>query len=102
MSTQLPMKAALTVAMAMSLYQYNTPAVRRAQALYDHFDGDCAELADLVYLVDDKHWATAMAAPTAAVYVAHAVARYGQEASVRVDVNLGAYRGIRAGREHEI
>jgi hypothetical protein len=78
----------LTAAMAMSLYQYNVAPIVRAQKLFDHFRGSCAEVDELMRLADDKNWATAMAAPTAAVYLQHAIEKYGIEAHERVSVNM--------------
>ena len=72
---------------AMSLYQYNVSAVVRADKLYEHFDGDCAEMIDLIQSVDSKHWATVMPYPTAKVYLAQAIERYGAEAKERVEIN---------------
>ena len=72
---------------AVSLYQYNISPSERAQKLWDHFDGDCAEPDELLRLVDSKNWATEMAYPTAKVYLEHAIERYGMEASKRVQLN---------------
>ncbi len=55
----------LVAATAMSLYQFNVPPVVRAEKLHAHFNGMCAELDELLEMVDEKHWATRMAAPTA-------------------------------------
>jgi hypothetical protein len=82
----------LVAATAMSLYQYNVAPIERAQKLYDHFQGACATMDDLLELVDHTHWATQMAAPTALVFMDHAMARYGQEAEERVQVNLEDFR----------
>lgn len=79
----------LVSAMAMSLYQFNIGRFSRADALYQHFNGDCAEMSELLELVDSKNWATNMAAPTAAVYLRHAIERYGDEAWARVEANRG-------------
>lgn len=82
----------LEVAMALSLYSYNVSPVERAQKLYDHFQGDCVELEDLVNIImlEPANLATALAAPTAKVYVDHALDRYGVEALERVVANLGS------------
>ena len=84
----------LEVAVALSLYSYNIPARRRAQKLYDHFDGNCAEVTELIDILlnSPSYAATEFAAPTAEVYVNHALKRYGQEARDRMRVNLQAYR----------
>jgi len=80
----------LVAATAMSLYKYNVSPGVRAEKLYEHFSGCCAEPDELLEHVDNFNWATAMAAPTAVVYLQHAMDRYGREAEERVQVNLGA------------
>lgn len=77
------------VAMAISLYSYNVPAMTRAQKLYDHFDGNCAELIDLVDILHQRgeFFATELAYPTAKVYIDHALVMYGAEARYRCAVN---------------
>ena len=79
----------LTACVAMSLYQFNVNPMARAEKLYKEFDGQCAEMDEMLLLVDYKHWATQMAMPTAKMYLEHALERYGFEARQRVDVNLG-------------
>ncbi len=79
----------LVNAMAMSLYAYNINTFERADALYRHFKGNCAEMSELCWMVDSKNWATEMAGPTAALYLEHAIARYGDEAWTRVEANCG-------------
>jgi len=78
-------------AVAMSLYQYNVQPGIRVQKLYDHFNGDCAELDELLRLVDSTYWATEMAYPTAKVYLQHALERYGDEAKQRIRLNEQPY-----------
>jgi hypothetical protein len=72
--------------MALSLYAYNVSPYERAQRLYNHFEGACAELVDLVEILDKQrgYEATALAFPTASVYVQHALAQYGEEACQRI------------------
>lgn len=78
----------IEVATALSLYGFNLAPSLRAQKLYDHFEGDCADLSDLMaYMEDYGSAATGMAYPTALVYVQHALDRYGEEAVHRVYVN---------------
>ena len=88
------MEESLAAAIAVSLYQYNVSAGERAAKLYAHFKGECAELDELLIMVDSKNWATEMAAPTAQVYLEHALEKYMNEARHRVQVNLGAAREI--------
>ena len=80
----------LVAAVAMSLYIFNVSPGVRAEKLYEHFSGMCAEPHDLLRLVDNHCWATEMAAPTALVYMQHALDKYAGEAEERVQVNLGA------------
>lgn len=79
----------ITVAVALSLYGYNVPPIERARKLYDHFDGACWEVEELVdTLLNRKGYeATELPFPTANVYVQHALERYGREASTRVTMN---------------
>ena len=85
---------ALIVATAISLYGYNVSPFIRAKKLWDHFGGECAELDELVatLVTDNGYAATALATPTALVYVQHAMDQYGVEADHRVRVNLGIAR----------
>lgn len=83
---------ALNGAVAMSLYEYNVSALERAQRLYDHFNGQCMEVADLVDFFTGpkaKYWATELPLPTAFVYLLQAMNRYGDEAQKRIVVELG-------------
>ncbi len=77
----------LIAAIAVSLYQYNVNSFERADKLYQHFDGDCYDLFTLTQLVDNKNWATEMPLPTAKVYLAHAIEKYGEEATMRYQIN---------------
>ncbi len=71
-------------AIAMSLYIYNVSPGLRAEKLYSHFKGACAEPDELLTLVDLSYWATHMAFPTSVVYMEHALERYGEEARERI------------------
>ena len=81
----------IEVATALSLYGYNVDPVERATKLYDHFDGQCAEIDDLFNIMCySPAWAaTELAYPTAVVYVDHALEVYGEEAIERCRVNAG-------------
>jgi len=74
------------VAIALSLYAYNVSPVDRAQRLYEHFNGDCADMHELVRIMSDYsgYAATELAYPNAAVYVEQALEACGQEAVERV------------------
>lgn len=76
----------LAVAIALSLYGYNVSPHERAQKLYDHFKGACAEVDELADILVRHcgYEATTLAQPTARVYVQHALDRYGQEACSRI------------------
>ena len=78
----------LSTCLAISLYTYNVSPGERAEKLYKAFQGNCAEPDELLILVDNPHWATQMAAPTALAYLRHAIDRYGTEAQERTRVNL--------------
>ncbi len=81
----------IEVAIALALYAYNVSTRERATSLYEHFDGDCAGVGELVELVNTGWAATDLAYPTAVVYVQHALEKYGREAVKRVQVNEGFY-----------
>ncbi len=76
--------------MALSLYGYNVSPGERAEAIYRHFNGDCAEPEDLLAIMKSPRLAfaaTELAAPSAAVYVQQALDMYGQEARERCQAN---------------
>ena len=81
-STDMETFSALEVGIALSLYGYNVAPLERAEKLYRHFDGACAEVADLLEILLERpaYVMTEFAFPTAAVYVEHALQRYGHEA----------------------
>jgi hypothetical protein len=81
----------IVVGIALALYRYNVSPYERAKKLYDHFNGDCAELDELIWLVDQD--LTAMALPSAKVYVDHAMETYVEEALMRVSVLPFDYDG---------
>ncbi len=81
----------LAICIAMSLYQYNVSPFERAEKLYAEFNGVCAEIDDLISMVDNKNWATEMAAPTALKYLEHGLEKYGKEARERVEINLSDF-----------
>lgn len=72
---------------AVSLYSYNVDPLTRATKLFQHFNGECADLDDLIRWVDDRNWATEMPYPTAVAYLKHAVDKYGEEATRRCAIN---------------
>jgi hypothetical protein len=82
-------------AIALALYGYNVSALDRAKRIYDHFNGNCAELRDLVdYMIRYGSVPTAMAFPSVEVYVQHALETYGEEAKRRVAIE-------RKGMQHD-
>lgn len=84
----------IEVAVALALYGYNVSAAVRARAIYDHFDGACAELDELYgYMYNYGSAPTAMAFPSAEVYVEQALARYGREAKERCAIERRGFRG---------
>ena len=54
--------------------------------LYEHFDGECMDQDDLLRILSDRaaYAMTELPLPTAAVYLVHALERYGEEAQHRV------------------
>ncbi len=81
----------IEVAVALSLYAYNVSALIRAERLYAHFEGRCAEVTDILDILmnSPSSVATELAMPTALIYVNHALEKYGEEAVRRVHGNLG-------------
>ncbi len=84
------------VAVAMNLYRFNVSASDRAKKLYIHFGGQCYDREELTRLVDDVYWVGSMPPPTAAVYLFHALERYGDEARARTKGNFGLQKGNHA------
>ncbi len=81
----------LEAAVAVSLYGYNFSPIWRARELHDHFEGDCANMTDLLDILSGPRlafWATELAAPTAEIYLKHALDTYGDEARERLAANL--------------
>jgi hypothetical protein len=74
----------IEVAIALSLYHSKVGALWRAQKLYDHFDGHCADITELSEALYRPSAVTELAYPTAKLYVEHALERYGKEAKERV------------------
>lgn len=85
----------LVVAVALARYSYNVSPGERAEKLYEHFEGQCAEPDDLlrVMLTDKMFMTTELAPPTGAVFVNHALEKYADEAARHVAIN-------RAGSPH--
>jgi len=75
----------IEVAIALSLYGYNVSPGERAERLFNHFEGACAEPEELLDILVKRGQfsATEFAYPTAVVYVQHALDKYGQEAITR-------------------
>ncbi len=86
-----PLYTPIEVGVALSLYAYNVNAHDRATELYRHFGGNCAEMSELIDILLNRgtYTCTELAMPTALVYVQHALDKYGEEARLRVDSNLG-------------
>lgn len=86
-----PVYEPIEVAIAVALYGYNVSHIERAKKIYDHFGGNCAELPTLErYMLNFGTAPTAMAYPSAEVYVRHALERYGAEARRRVQIERSA------------
>lgn len=95
--------SAFDIAVALSLYGYNVPAAERARKLYecfrDEYSGQDGLMAmiDLCEIIKDRnaaYVATELAAPWAAVYVLHALERYGAEAAERNRINLAGIEAL--------
>lgn len=89
--------SAFDIAVALSLYGYNVSAGERAKKIYDHFRGECAELDDLISTIGGRHAAyivTELATPSAALYVLHALERYGAQAAQRNRINLAGIEAL--------
>ena len=85
----------IEVAIALALYGYNVSATTRARKICEHFDGACAELDELFgYMQHYGSAPTAMAFPSAEIYVAHALERYGDEAKRRCAIGRQGIAGI--------
>lgn len=77
----------IDVAVALSLYDFLVCDTARAKAIYKHFDGNCAEMSNLIAIMKGRNAATELAPPSAKVYVDQAVTMYGEEAVRRNRVN---------------
>jgi hypothetical protein len=84
----------IETAIALALYAYNVSAVTRGAKLYNHFAGDCMDPEELVQICHERAHAiaTELPFPSAVVYVAHALEKYGEEAreKVRLEKNYGS------------
>lgn len=90
------------VGIALSLYAYNVSPKDRAERLHAHFDGACADIADLISMMMPARAAflmTELAAPTANAYVQHALERYLTEAGVRVSAEAGLIQHLEEQRK---
>lgn len=87
-------KQGLIEATAMALYIFMVSPHNRAKKLYEHFDGACAEMQDMIRYVDRAFWATEMPFPTVVIYMQHAMDRYGEEAAQRVEQSLHFHQEI--------
>lgn len=76
----------IEVAISLSLYAYNVSPVERARRVYEHFNGDCADMDELVRIMSDYSGlaATELSYPSAAIYVQQALEECGELASDRV------------------
>ena len=84
----------IVYSVAMSLYIFNVSPTVRAQKLYNHFEGACAEPEELLDWVDRAYWATRMPMLTARAYLLHALERYGDEAQRRVEAETLGFPDI--------
>ena len=73
----------LVVAVALARYSYNLSPGERAEKLYEHFEGNCAEPDELlrIMMTDKMFMTTELAPPTGAVFVNHALETYADEAA---------------------
>lgn len=87
-----PTKEQMIVTVALALYDYNVSPVKRAEAIYMYFVGDCMEPEDLVNHFANKEVITQLPMPTVKAHIMLAMQKYGDEARARVEANLEEYR----------
>jgi hypothetical protein len=91
-----PVYEPIAVAIALALYGYNVAPAERAKKIYDHFKGECADMFDLTdYMVRYGSAPTALAFPSAEVYILHALER--EEARRRVQKERRGSRDVYPG-----